>query len=188
METDTTQGAVRPDLDAIEARWGGARPGLLTIVDHAVKDVADLLAYVRHLEAEWDELNGLRVDERNRAYTAEQALAEMTELRNNAINRADQAEADRDRLHRYLASEQRRLVAAQEKIHRVETVRCWRNEDGRDFMFAEDLRAALSDPQDGAFGDPDKHWDIGDGDVTGVVDDGPAGQSALADRQDRDDR
>lgn len=35
------------------------------------------------------------------------------------------------------------LIAARDRIHAVETVKCWVNEDGRRFAFAEDIAFAL---------------------------------------------
>lgn len=36
-----------------------------------------------------------------------------------------------------------RAAAAEAAIRRVERIHCWRNEDGRQFLFADDVRAAL---------------------------------------------
>jgi hypothetical protein len=35
--------------------------------------------------------------------------------------------------------------AAEAKIRRIEHIHCWRNEDGKQFLFADDVRSALKD-------------------------------------------
>jgi DNA repair exonuclease SbcCD ATPase subunit len=60
---------------------------------------------------------------------------------------SEQLRAEVERLRKALRSSESRRTVTEEKIHRVETVRCWTNEDGKDFMFAEDLREALADKE-----------------------------------------
>ena len=63
-----------------------------------------------------------------------------------AAERADEiaaAKADRDAHFNGLRSWRSQAIEAQRKIRAVEMVRCWRNEDDRQFVFADDLWAAL---------------------------------------------
>jgi len=61
------------------------------------------------------------------------------------------SELDDARRHRTQAELRSRLYREQvadlhKKVHAIETVRVWRNSDGKDFMFADDIRGALGLP------------------------------------------
>jgi riboflavin biosynthesis pyrimidine reductase len=67
------------------------------------------------------------------------AEAEVERLRAEAKEHRERAE----RVRRILDREREARMDAQAKVRRVHMLRAWTNEDGKDFVFADDLRAAL---------------------------------------------
>lgn len=66
------------------------------------------------------------------------------------VDRLRDAEAERDRLVQALAEEQRQSAYYRDKadglaeqVRQVSLVHCWTNEDGKRFLFADDVLAAL---------------------------------------------
>jgi hypothetical protein len=70
-------------------------------------------------------------------------LARERRERDEAVERAQQ------RLDKAIAATLARKEA-QAKVHAIEQVRVWRNEDGKGFLFADDVRTALGCPTEAA--------------------------------------
>ena len=106
-------------------------------------DVEALLARVDQLTAERDDSDEYvrRAMEQRRDMAEERFIwqergdrAEATVERMKRTNRMINAEAKKAR---------ERAESAEAKVHAVETIRVWRNEDGRKFMFADEVAVAL---------------------------------------------
>jgi hypothetical protein len=136
------------DLDAIEARAAATRPGPWTARDdlsgdgypghlwivqnpddgpgenHIVISIGD------RLDAEF--IAAARTDVPALAAAVRRLTAELATM--TAV-----AESNK----RYVQSMYQDLQQAQQQAAALATVKVWRNEDGREFLFADDVRAAL---------------------------------------------
>jgi hypothetical protein len=126
-------------------------------IAHARKDVPALLAEVKRLRAEWDRLNDMRIDQSNRAY---EAGADRDRARDIAValeqeNARLQGEVDKwwkatnntgealAKINRERGAAQDRANAAEAKLHKVAMLKVWKNEDGKAFVFVDDLYEAV---------------------------------------------
>lgn len=77
--------------------------------------------------------------------------AEVDRLTNQVADQQRQIEcieADRVRLWEANKRAQAARLAAEQTVGKVETVKCWTNEDGKRFVFVTDLQQALGVPQE----------------------------------------
>lgn len=65
----------------------------------------------------------------------------------SVVQRRDDLIAELRRQNRSLERQAERGREATATLHRVQTVRCWTNEDGKRFVFADDLADALGKPE-----------------------------------------
>jgi predicted nuclease with TOPRIM domain len=116
---------LRAERDHLENRWRDEHALRKTAIERA--DRAEAERDAARAELERLQANAHQAAEKYH-HTGQQAIA--LHERNSALTvKLEAAERDRDRLA--------------EQVKRVKQVRAWRNEDGRMFVFASDLRAAL---------------------------------------------
>ena len=109
-----------------------------------------LRADVEALLARVDQLTAERDDSDEYVRRAMEQRQQMAEERFIWQERGDRAEATVERMkrtNRMINAEAKkareRAESAEAKVHAVETIRVWRNEDGKKFMFADEVAVAL---------------------------------------------
>ena len=145
-ETDTLVQAVlavvQPELDRLAAERGALLTALVRAgIVRADDTPAEML---EHIAATGEQVNAITWG------TACLSCARVLDGSIQETERAEKAEAERDRLAKELADWRAAAYKATAerdeactKVRAVEVIRVWRNEDGKKFMFADEVALAL---------------------------------------------
>lgn len=125
-----------PDRDA---RLAAIRDRARQVADSTQPYLPDTLWLLRALDELLAEIDRQAAAER----TARAVAAANDRAARHALRDCDRAEAERDEARADTARLRDQLADAEAKVRAVRMVRCWRNEDGKRFVFADDLRVAL---------------------------------------------
>lgn len=75
--------------------------------------------------------------------TAKRVIGDLTTVGVKEAGRARRAEQEAERLRRLYDRAEKARIAAQARLNAVTTVKVWTNKDGKRFVFADELYAAL---------------------------------------------
>jgi ATPase subunit of ABC transporter with duplicated ATPase domains len=91
------------------------------------------------MEVRDEDMERLREDDE----IAQQVIADLNTRIVKAERRAGRAEQELERERRLYDREEKARIAAENKLHAVAALRVFRNEDGKKFVFVDDLYEAL---------------------------------------------